>query len=170
MNKLAQTPRVAPPSREAAMVDKSTQVYMDDLIEDDDDDDASSITAADMISFSGEEERERVECDVHHFIADFVEANAIRFSKPDFHLEIIEACIDAFAIAFQSHEQAAVYDWLDDLVQDFFSFGVCPRARARLLCNNNRRIWTAYLISLTNCDRFLSLNSDPVHGISFVTM
>ena len=126
MNKLAQTPRVAPPSR--AMVDKSTQVYIDDLIEDDDEDDASSITSAAelMISFSGEEERERVECDVHHFIADFVEANAIRFSKPDFHLEIIEACIDAFAIAFQSHEQAAVYDWLDDLVQDFFSFGVCP--------------------------------------------
>ena len=111
------------------MVDKSTQVYIDDLIlhgGGDADDDASSITVADMISFSGEEERERVECDVHHFIADYVEDQAIRFSKPDFHLEIIEACIDAFAIAFQSHEQAAIYDWLDDLLQDFFCFGVCP--------------------------------------------
>jgi len=83
-------------------------------------------TALEKVFFS-EEEREQTQCDVLHFIADYVEEHAVRIYSSDFHFEIVDAAMDSFGLAFDVEQHETVQSWFEELVDEYFSFGFCPR-------------------------------------------
>lgn len=117
------------------LLEKGTQVQDDDFLQNvTDEEDATTttssattfVTALEKVFFS-EEEREQTQCDVLHFIADYVEEQAVRMYSSDFHFEIVDAAMDSFGLAFDVEQHEIVQSWFEELVDEYFSFGFCPR-------------------------------------------
>ena len=117
------------------LLEKGTQVQDDDFLQNVTDEEDATTTTSSATTFAtalekvffSEEEREQTQCDVLHFIADYVEEHAVRIYSSDFHFEIVDAAMDSFGLAFDVEQHEIVQSWFEELVDEYFSFGFCPR-------------------------------------------
>ena len=115
------------------MYDESTQVCEEDFLfldsrhdPEEEESSLSYVTAVEDLVES-EEERAQIENDILQFIAEYFEENVIRMYSSNFHLEVVDATMDAFSIAFGDEHYDVVYEWFEGLVEEYYSWGFFPQ-------------------------------------------
>jgi hypothetical protein len=114
------------------MEDQSTQVCDDDFYDavsassSEEEDDADTYVTAIEDVIETEEEREQIENDILKFIADFFEEHILHMSSPDFYLELVETIMETFFSEEADHYDT-VYEWVEDLVEEYYSWGIFPK-------------------------------------------